>query len=236
MPTELRNKIYKFSGTLESKQFADLDFGDDGCLDADYHDVDSGGCEFCSLCIKDGCACYMCLFMSWETEHRSIWVNRNSRYATSGHKTSKNTQLLRSNTTLNGRFAQSASVHGAHISRGVEQPVLTKVCKKVRSDTLPIFYGDNSFLFTIFDRKTDIASLFKWLRIIGPQNARSLNRLRIVTRNKRDTKYVKNELVPMLAKLGVREENSDGEEVADVTKLGYPFCFCEHCIRMTLGN
>lgn len=235
LPAELRNEIYELSGCLESKQRGELGFVAEGCPDGAYHDQDSG-CELCWFDIKDGSSCITCLFHSWHHEPYSIWVNRNGSYSTTDHKSGVSKQSLRHNLTFHERKGEPAEAHGAHLSSGVEQPALTRVCKEVRDDTLLMFYGGTSFLFTIFDRKIDTTSLFKWLRTIGKQNAGFLARIKIVVRNKKTTEYVQKELIPALRKLGVRTEDDDGVEVVQVTKLTYPYCFCEHCIRMALDE
>lgn len=99
-----------------------------------------------------------------------------------------------------------AGVHGAHLEHGVEQPVLSNVSKEVRNNTLPIFYGTNSFLFTIFDREIDSQSIFKWARTIGRANMSLLKEIKIVVWAKRNVKYVHNQLIPALKKLGLRSK------------------------------
>ena len=117
------------------------------------------------------------------------------------------------------------------MKNGVEQPALTKVSKEVRNDTLPIFYGSHCFMFTLFDRNTESASIFKWVRNIGKDSAALLREVKIVVRTKRDGKYVENELKPALKKLGL---NAHGGTDAKVVKLRFPFCYCETCVRTAL--
>jgi hypothetical protein len=49
-----------------------------------------------------------------------------------------------------------------------QQPDLTRVCRQVRNDTLPMFYGSNHF---VLNGDYDWTSCRKWLRVIGPRNA-----------------------------------------------------------------
>ena len=48
-----------------------------------------------------------------------------------------------------------------------QQPDLTRVCRQVRDDTLPMFYGSNHF---VLDGDCYGTSYRKWLRVIGPRN------------------------------------------------------------------
>ena len=142
---------------------------------------------------------------------------------------------LRSNSVDHHRqypIGSKASGHAAHIKNGVEQPALTKVSKQVRDETLPIFYGSQSFLLTLFDREVDSASIFKWVRTIGKDNAGLLRKVSIVVRSNKDLKYAENELIPALKRQGLKTEGRD----VKVLRLPYPNCYCEGCVRKVLGE
>lgn len=166
LPAEIRNEIYIITNNLHNIQAADLGHSEDCSTQANQPDL----CVFCIEC-NDGTSCRLCLDHPYRTKELSLWVNRNSAYADEAHRSEASKQSLRHpNTTHAFPSEPSARVHGAHIEHGVEQPPLTKVCHQFRNDTLPIFYGTNSFMFTIFDRKIDVASIFKWSKSIGPRN------------------------------------------------------------------
>lgn len=163
LPSELRNEIYKLSACLESNQNTEFTFDEDCPGVAEHH---RGFCVACRRCI-DGTRCTLCFSMcGYHIDVHILWVNRNSAYATNNSKASTNRPGLRSSVTVHNRTRTHdvlpASFHASHIQQGVEQPSLTKVCKQIRNDTRPMFYGGNGFLFTIFDRDIDCASIFKW--------------------------------------------------------------------------
>ena len=54
----------------------------------------------------------------------------------------------------------------------VAQPPLTRTCKWVRAETMPIFYGANIFQVCLETGLTDEPK--KWLRAIGPANRKLL--------------------------------------------------------------
>jgi len=66
--------------------------------------------------------------------------------------------------------------HGKNHVVEISQPDATKVCKQIRADTLPNFYGSHTFIFTIFDIKEDGGSVTAWLETIGPKNTNMLLR------------------------------------------------------------
>jgi hypothetical protein len=92
-----------------------------------------------------------------------------------------------------------------------------------------MFYGNQAFLSTLFDRKVDSTSTFKWLRAIGKQNAGYLRTIKIVYRKKKDRQYIQRTLLKSMNILGVRTEAK--EAVVMAIRLEYPFCYCEGCIR-----
>lgn len=50
-----------------------------------------------------------------------------------------------------------------------EQPPLTRTCRAIRAEALPIFYSSNTFMIGV-KRECDAAYLRVWLKAIGPQN------------------------------------------------------------------
>ena len=65
-----------------------------------------------------------------------------------------------------------------------QQPDLTQVCRQVRDDTLPMFYGSNHFVLNGDYYGT---SYRKWLRVIGPRNAALLRTVTLSLGVKPDT-------------------------------------------------
>lgn len=67
------------------------------------------------------------------------------------------------------------------------QPAITKVCRQVRKETLPIYYGNN-FLVDVEDRLTKgpvrinkicFPYALRWLKAIGPENRKLLQTISI---------------------------------------------------------
>lgn len=172
----------------------------------------------------------------------SIWINRGDLKAFKCFVAQTNAHRAR-NSLINNLFVVSGKHLGcssavAKLRRShpeiVAQPALTKVNKQIRAETLPVIYGAQAFLFTLFDRDVDIKALFKWLRITGKENAALITKINVVYRKKKDKKYIRNTLLPVMRKLGVRTEAKN--EVVVATRLPYPFCFCEECVRKALGE
>lgn len=254
LPAELRNTIYTLSGNLVSIQTWDAEDFQCACVTETEH---SGPNEICYEHVRECMFCHHKDSLSSNPASLSLWVNRNSNYAVAGGKShggkaqggkrfgskrgasksnsnkSRQMQSLRSVSFRHDTFDNSsASKHAAHIKNGVEQPALTKVSTQVRKDTLPIFYGNHSFLFTLFDREVDGASILKWVRKIGEENAGMLRTVKIVVRNKDDQKYAENELIRLLKKQGLKTEERD----VTILKLPSPYCYCELCVRELLGE
>lgn len=66
----------------------------------------------------------------------------------------------------------------------VLQPALTKVSKDIRNETLPMFYGQHRFVFTILSRsgtqrERDFEEIFKWLRAMGKRNVGMLRDVKV---------------------------------------------------------
>ena len=56
------------------------------------------------------------------------------------------------------------------------QPTISRVCKQLRAETLPIFYSSNRFLAELGDPE-DLATAKNWLLAIGDENVRHLRHL-----------------------------------------------------------
>ena len=63
------------------------------------------------------------------------------------------------------------------------QPALTRVCRQVREETLPIFYGQNTFVIIDIDEEASLVELLEtmqaWLKMIGPGNVSMLSSFKI---------------------------------------------------------
>lgn len=238
LPAELRNEIYSLSGCLEVKQ-ADNLLKFPGCEDECLCDC-RGKFPPCGSCEKDRTWCHICMdivdYYCPNGLSALIWVNRNSCFASKGGKAAGGAKRARqslrhfktSHRNWGGDGTAPAAAHGAHIRDGVEQPAITRVCKRVREDTLPMFYGSYKFLFTLFDTKIDTASICKWMRTIGKNNTALLREVVVVVRSKAGLKFAENQHKPILKRLGLRTEDTAEWKVI---KLEHPFCYCESCIR-----
>jgi hypothetical protein len=83
------------------------------------------------------------------------------------------------------------------------QPALTKVCREIRQESLPLFYSSNIFVLNIFILKSYFyAKTCKgwesWLRAIGPVNRRPMSELYVQHGQYCDTEGV----LDMLEKFG----------------------------------
>lgn len=114
----------------------------------------------------------------------------------------------------------------------VAPPDMAKVSKQVREETLSIYYGDHTFLVTLLDRDIDSETICEWLETIGERSAASLRNVKLVYRTKKDLYYIEKELMPAMHKLGMR--NTD--DVVELKRLRYPYCYCEGCIRRLLAE
>lgn len=173
----------------------------------------------------------------------SVWVNRNTfldfEQVLQGKASIKGIierkkPLRHENTSCRSPEGDVwAMTHANHIDR-IAQPSLTRVNKQIRSETLPIFYSAQAFLFTLFDRKIDSISILEWLRTIGKQNASFIRDIKIVYRKKKDRQYIMKTMLPIMKRYGVSTEAKEGVLMA--MRLVYPFCYCERYIRHLLGE
>lgn len=108
------------------------------------------------------------------------------------------------------------------------QPEITKVCRFIRSETLPLFYGVNIFrarYCDLFDPKP-LPSLIPWLKAMGPENRRSLRNFYFYDRNSRQDKDFPDQLERLKASEiftemeGVLEDLSDKDQCAHLLKFG----------------
>lgn len=234
LPPEIRNHIYTLSKCLQLGQTCCC------CTKGWVFVYNSGHREFLN-CTK----CYDWNFPPLGTDRPtplSLWVNRNSERAIYRGTEKDSLAELRTNNKRARKLRvncdrrvqeMSAAIHAKHID-STSQPALTMINKQIRQETLPMFYGIQSFLFTLFERASDSVSIFKWLRTIGKQNASFLRSIKIVYRKKKDRQYIQKTLMKSMNKLGVRTDAKEGVVMA--IRLEYPFCYCEGCIRNLLGE
>lgn len=231
LPLEIRRHIYALSGCLTVNQVCEISGAFQYTDPSDENQLISVILPKCS----EGC------FPRLKTiapKSFSIWINRRTEIARKEafsleYPQKKHIRKLYPNCKKRSRL--ETGLHGLLHTDRVVQPELTKVNKQVRVETLQLFYGSGqSFLFTLFDKDTDSISIFKWLRTIGKHNASLLRSVKIVYRKKKDRKFIEMTLLPAINKLGVRTEAK--QPVVVVTRLTYPFCYCEECIRKLLGE
>lgn len=67
------------------------------------------------------------------------------------------------------------AAYPADVTQQVRQPSLTRVCRLLRKETLPVFYA--SVAFVILDSWADVEGVIEWLDRIGANNRRSLKQL-----------------------------------------------------------
>jgi len=68
------------------------------------------------------------------------------------------------------------------VQRAVQQPPVTRVCRQIRGEALPMFYSGRIFLWRRFDRASgmnpyargdgpeDACAVVRWVKAIGDQN------------------------------------------------------------------
>jgi hypothetical protein len=179
LPAELRNAIYELSECLCVYQ-CDL------CLLTWRGGVsisdDSGRTEFHELHNYPSLHPQVTYESDDAYRPTALWVNRNSDLSIESEAAAhgKSAQALR---TVS-KSCQSYFNPTQLVTTGVFQPLLTRVCKQVHSDTLPIFYGTPLFYFTLFDEDIDRTSILSWLQTIGNGNAGLLRKLVILHREK----------------------------------------------------
>ena len=200
-------------------------------------------CEYCSHCQLCTYRCQGFLSSKYGKQVKpkslavSLWVNRSSYFAEEGYESVNakgNLTKLRATVPNHSKSTRTCTAwtHGTHHASRVAQPELTKVSQQVRRETLSVFYGIHSFLFTLMDVGIDGVNIRNWLRTIGKENAARLENVKVVYRNKTQGKFVEKELLPAMATLGVRKD----EGVVTVKRLPYPYCYCESCIRKAVGE
>ena len=59
------------------------------------------------------------------------------------------------------------------------QPALTRVCRQIRMEALPIFYSRNTFLEWAGNRYLHFSDLMIWLRCIGSENRNLIQRIQV---------------------------------------------------------
>ena len=141
---------------------------------------------------------------------------------------------------------------------GVNQPALIRACRQIREDTLPIWYGNQTFFFTIFGTKARWCqrcqyppfrssqhckshhavdtewdtwlAVIQWLKLIGKANAASIRHVILVYSSTR-ARYRFQFKVNELQKLGLRV---DEPGLLTWRSVGTPFCRCESCVMKAL--
>ncbi|KAK5695000.1 hypothetical protein LTR17_024713 [Elasticomyces elasticus] len=141
--------------------------------------------------------------------------------------------MCRRASSIHERTATHRCVSVAVVRAACSIPKLTRVSRDVRADTLPMYYGKHTFHFRLFHghmnqeaRDQDETSLLSWLSAIGPRNASLLRNFVITFSRDKDAHYIRRNLQPRMAKLGVRV----GEAVKLVRTV-YPHCSCIQCVR-----
>ena len=228
LPLEIRHHIYSLTGCLNINQVSEIA--------ETFQAIDDESKKISIKLPKCSDGCFPRL-RSTTPKPLSIWINRRSElgrkeFHSPNYPTKKHLRKLFPTHKAGNKW--QTALHGPLHTDRVAQPALTKVNKQTRIETLQLFYGSQSFLFTLFYRDTDSVSIFKWLRTIGKNNASFLRTVKIVYRKKQDVKFIRKTLLPAMNRLGVRTEAK--QDVVVAIRLTYPFCYCEECIRTLLGE
>ncbi|KAF7197661.1 hypothetical protein HII31_01000 [Pseudocercospora fuligena] len=218
LPAELRNRIYQLSGCL--KFYEEPDRNRRSCArhtvcgdyTADAHPVvhGCGDGEHCSFASWDG-------FRDWKAA--AYFVNGDPTFDTAnyGPRTCvENFARYTTRATSPRKSLICYQMTGA-------QPGLTRVSKKVREDTLPIFYGNHPFVVRLFSANaSDENRVFRWLDTIGPAAANMLREIYIFYARKQQLKHIRNNVLPELRARGVK--TAPGElGVVHLTRVTYPY-------------
>ena len=100
------------------------------------------------------------------------------------------------------------------------------ISRSVRADTLPVFHGKQTLIFTLFDRAKDESSILRWLQVIGKVNAELLSSLKIIYRAEGMQQCIEKDLLPEIMLLGV------GVNVVEWKRL-HSRCHCVLCVMST---
>ena len=194
LPAELRNHIYALAGSLTVWQCKRCFYS---CF-ADVKDPNRPLCVWSELHDPG--------LHEWVTK-AIFWVNRSSRLSSEKYLREPEGDDITKNRNTS-----------------VAQPDLAKVNKQIRTDTLSIFYGNQTFVFTVFDEKIDAPMIGRWLKTIGWANATMLRSVKVVYRSKKTKRFITKDLVPEMGRMGVKTD------VVETLRFGYPYCYCEKCI------
>jgi hypothetical protein len=126
-------------------------------------------------------------------------------------------------------FPYLASIHINQDPSKLVQPNVSKVCRRMREESLNVFYGRNKFVLDLrgwkhgsYPRRWTPFEVFgHWITTIGDQNARRIRNLTFFSHNFRLNVRVSNEVPPSIA-LRLRT-NPARTEVADYVPSWYTF-------------
>ncbi|KAK3617262.1 hypothetical protein LTR56_025416 [Elasticomyces elasticus] len=212
LPAELRNRIYHLSGSLNIIQIRQCGcafradeprHAQEGRLGMDDEDIDR----------------------MFEADQPAL-IQVNTPLETDW-------TMCKRASSIHQRTATHRCVPVAVARAACSAPELARVSKEVRADTLPMYYGKHTFHFRLFhghmnqdERDQDETSLLSWLSAIGARNASLLRNFVITFSKDKDAHYIRRNLQPQMAKLGVRV----GEAVK-LVRTSYPHCSCVQCVR-----
>ncbi|SMQ51367.1 unnamed protein product [Zymoseptoria tritici ST99CH_3D7] len=138
LPAELRNRIYEMSGCLRVMCDQKKKFGFVSTLHADIVSRHNLRCDH-------------------DSGMSLIPIPRGFARNSFSMSTLDHVDPRRPRTWTSYSYSRSVA----------QQPDLTRVCRQVRDDTLPMFYGNNHFVLL---GDYHASRLRKWLDIIGPSN------------------------------------------------------------------
>lgn len=155
LPPELRNEIYKLSECLE------LSVHDDTCWESAPLD--------CQCAIRVGNK--MTMYVNHSQTGRSCYPRR--------VKLTSHSVLYNSPSTTHHWNLDATSTKGNAQIAFNHQPSLTRVSKRVRAETLPMYYGNLHIKYSLHPNDETTSNVFQWLRRIGKRNAALLNHFEV---------------------------------------------------------
>ncbi|KXS95252.1 hypothetical protein AC578_9458 [Pseudocercospora eumusae] len=218
LPAELGNRIYHLSGCLQFYEEPDRNRRSSarhpvrGDYTADTHTAvhGCGDGEHCSFTGWDG-------FCNWQAA--AYFVNGDPEFDTAncGPRTcAENIPWFMIRVIPSRKSLICYQMKGA-------QPGLTRVSKKVREDTLPIFYGNHRFVVRLFSADApDENRVLRWLDAIRQAAANMLRKIYIFYARKQQLNHIKNNVLPELRARGVK--TAPGElGVVCLTRISHPY-------------
>lgn len=138
----------------------------------------------------------------------------------------------------------------------IPQPALTRVCRQLRAETLPVFYGSHRFVLVLAAYKPLMppppppldtvlwrawhraarVSVFHTLEAITPAHVKLIKHLGVVYVQRRQLGWIKDVLLPGLRARGLRHGTLRLGCTFKVRGCSYQKCGCMHCVLWKVGG